>query len=197
MTSSKAYNDIIKASSADHLESFSYINTEEFRQIYDLTLNMIYSSTNNGGCIFTCGNGGSFSDSMHFTAELMVRYVRDRRPIKSITLGSNLSCLSACSNDYSYDQVFKRDYEALSNDNDTLIAISTSGQSKNILNVINYASSINRKWILLTSNRINEEPKGGLIVKFPFTTTAAIQECHIFYLHLICRGLDSLILGPE
>ena len=158
---------------------------------------MIHQSIKNHGCIFTCGNGGSFADAQHFTAELVVRYKRDRNPISSITLGCNSSNLSACSNDYSYDDIFLREYEALGKDKDVLIAISTSGKSKNILKILDYADKNNRKWILLTSSKIDDCPTNGIVIAFPFFSTAAVQECHIFTLQLICRILDDLILGKD
>ena len=108
----------------------------KFAKEFQDSLNMIYKSINSGGCIFTCGNGGSFSDAQHFTAELIVRYKKDRYPLSSLTLGCNVSNLTACSNDYKYDEVFKREYSALSKKEDTLIAISTSGNSKNIINIL-------------------------------------------------------------
>ena len=194
---SKDINDLIKKSSDDHNKSFAYVLTDKFAGELKDSINMIYSSINSGGCIFTCGNGGSFSDAQHFTAELIVRYKRDRVPLSSLTLGCNSSITTACSNDYDYEQIFKREYSALSKKEDTLIAISTSGNSKNILNILNYANSKNHNWVLLTSNALKQRPKGGVIVEFPFTTTAAVQECHIFFLQLICRALDSIILGSD
>ena len=86
---------------------------------------------------------------------------------------------------------------AISNDRDILLAISTSGNSKNIRNIVDYASYLERNWILLTSDRIENKPEGGIVIDFPFTTTAAVQEAHIFTLHLICRAIDDLILGVE
>ena len=145
----------------------------------------------------SCGNGGSFSDAQHFTAELVVRFERDRNPLSSITLGSNFSNLSACSNDYSYEEIFKREYKAISKDNDVLIAISTSGRSKNIINLINYAIEKKRKFIFLTSDKFQKNLKGGVVINFPFTTTAAVQESHIFTLQLICKSIDDLIIGGE
>ena len=161
------------------------------------SLKMIFNSIQNQGCILTCGNGGSFSDAQHFTAELIVRYKRDRDPLPSITLGCNSSIISACSNDYSYEYIFERDYKAISKDNDTLLAISTSGNSPNIRKTLEYANDKRRNWILLTSDKIKNEPKGGIVIKFPFLSTASVQEAHIFTLHLICRSIDDLILGNE
>ena len=134
---SKDINDLIKKSSDDHNKSFSYVLTDKFAGKFKDSINMIYSSINSGGCIFTCGNGGSFSDEQHFTAELIVRYKRDRYPISSLTLGSNQSNLTACSNDYNFEEVFLREYRAFSKKEDTLIAISTSSNSKNIIQIIN------------------------------------------------------------
>ena len=193
----KDIQNLIRKSTDDHNKCFSYVLTSQFESNFKKALNMIFKSINSGGCIFTCGNGGSFSDAQHFTAELIVRYKRDRNPIPSITLGCNSSNLTACSNDYSYEDVFKREYSGLSKKEDTLIAISTSGNSKNIIKILNYAISKNRNWILVTSDKLKERPKGGVIIDFPFTSTAAVQECHIFFLQLVCRALDFQILGDD
>ena len=188
---------IIEKSKDDHLKTLSYINTGDFNSKLSESIDIIYESLQSKGCIFTCGNGGSFSDAQHFTAELVIRYKRDRYPLSSITLGSNFSNLSACSNDYSFDEIFKREYIALSKINDILLAISTSGNSRNIRNIIDYADQKKRKWILLTSDKIIDNPKNGIIIKFPFTSTAAVQESHIFTLQLICKAIDDLILGTD
>ena len=188
---------IISQSIEDHNKTFSFVNSVEFSENFRKSLKMIYETLQNDNCIISCGNGGSFSDAQHFSAELVVKYKRDRVPLSSFTLGCNTSILSACSNDYSYDETFKREYQAISKNNDTLIAISTSGNSPNIRRVIDYANQLERKWILLTSEKIKNEPLGGVVIKFPFTTTASIQESHIFFLQLICRAIDFLILGDE
>ncbi len=188
---------IIDQSLKDHKSTISYVESNDFNVKFSDSLKMIFDSIQNQGCIFTCGNGGSFSDAQHFTAELVVRYKRDREPLSSITLGCNLSNISACSNDYSYEYIFERDYKALSKKEDTLIAISTSGNSPNIRKVLNFANEKKRNWILLTSDKIKNEPSGGIVIKFPFSSTAAVQEAHIFTLHLLCRSIDDLILGNE
>lgn len=189
--------ETIEKSISDHQESFSYVKTDEFYFNFNSSLKLLFETINKGGCIFTCGNGGSFADAQHFTGELIVRYKRDRKPLPSITLGCNSSNISACSNDYSYEEIFKREYQAISNKNDCLLAISTSGNSPNIQKIIRYAESNKRNWILLTSEKIKEKPIGGSIISFPYTSTAAIQECHIFTLHLLCRALEDLLFGFE
>lgn len=189
--------NLIRKSIEDHKKSFSYVLTEQFEQKLQESIELVFESIKNEGCIFTCGNGGSFADAQHFTAELVVRYNRHRDPLSSITLGCNSSNLTACSNDFNFDDIFKREYMSQNNESDMLLAISTSGNSKNIRNVLDYAASKNRNWIFLTSDKILDKPKGGIVIEFPFTTTAAVQECHIFYLQLLCRAIDSLLIGPE
>ena len=193
----KNFKKLINQSIEDHLHSFDYVYTDDFHNNYLSALYMVYKTIKNKGCIFTCGNGGSFSDAQHFTAELIVRYYRERGPLSSITLGSNFSNITACANDYSYEEIFKREYAALSSKEDTLIAISTSGRSKNILNIINYASNQGKDWILLTSDKAKELPSNGTVISFPSSKTSAIQECHIFTLQLICKGLDHLIFDNQ
>ena len=187
--------NIFEESIRDHELSFSYLKTIDFYKKFDRALKMLYETIQNDGCIFTCGNGGSFADAQHFTAELVVRYKRTRSPIKSVTLGSNFSNITACSNDFSFEDIFQREYQALSNSNDSLIVISTSGNSSNIKKVIEYAKNKKRNLIFLTSDKTNEIYEGGVIIPFPYTSTAAIQECHIFTLHILCRALDELIFG--
>ena len=189
--------NIIQKSIKDHKKTFDYVCSLEFQEKINNTIEMVYESIQANGSILSCGNGGSFADAQHFTAELVVKYKREREAISAITLGCNPSNLSACANDFSYENVFKREYMALVKKNDTLIAISTSGNSRNIREVLNHAIDNKFKWIFLTSDAVINEPKGGIIYKFPFTTTAAIQESHIFTLQLICRVIDDLILGSE
>ena len=188
---------IFHESIRDHELTFSYLKTNDFYEKFTSSLKMLSKTIKEGGCIFTCGNGGSFADAQHFTAELVVRYKRTRDPIKSITLGSNFSNISACSNDFTFENVFQREYQGLSSNKDSLVAISTSGNSENIKKIINYAENLKRNWILLTSDKISEIPNGGIVIPFPFTSTAAIQECHIFTLHILCRALDDLIYGSK
>ena len=188
---------IVQESINDHEKTFAHVHSFQFQENLKRTINMIYESIKSNNSILTCGNGGSFADAQHFTAELVVKFKRERDPISSITLGSNLSNLSACANDFSYENVFKREYIAISKKNDTLIAISTSGNSRNIRVLLDYALDKEMKWIFLTSDLVKNEPKGGVVFKFPFTTTAAVQESHIFTLQLICRAIDDLLLGSE
>ena len=96
-------------------------------------------TVNNGGCVFWCGNGGSASDAQHLAAELVGRFEKERKAIKSIALNTDTSVLTALSNDYNYEIIFSRQLESLGTKKDILIVFSTSGNSKNILNVLRYS----------------------------------------------------------
>jgi D-sedoheptulose 7-phosphate isomerase len=143
-------------------------------------------SINNDSKIIFCGNGGSFGDSQHLAAEFISRLRIDRNPLPSIALGTNSSNLTAIANDYGYDQVFKRELEALGKKNDVLIAISTSGNSPNVVQAVKTANTIGMKVHCLTGI------SGGILnklcscLKIPSNSTDKIQECHIMIGHIIC-----------
>jgi D-sedoheptulose 7-phosphate isomerase len=147
-----------------------------------------------GGKILFCGNGGSAADSQHLAAELVVRLRSsfDRPSIPAIALTVDTSILTACGNDYGFDYVFARQVEALARPEDVLIAISTSGNSKNILLAIESAKKIGTKVIGLTGGT------GGKMADIcdetftaPSNTTARIQEVHIFVGHIWCEIVEE------
>ena len=144
--------------------------------------------------IFWCGNGGSASDSQHLAAELVGRFEKNRSPLRSIALNTDTSVLTAIANDYSYDQVFQRQLEALAVQNDLLIAISTSGNSKNILNVLKEAKKKNIYSVALLGNDGGEAKKNAdSNIIIPSNSTARIQEMHILIGHIICRIIEKEI----
>ena len=107
----------------------------------NIVINEIYSKIQKGGKILLCGNGGSAADAQHLAAEFLVRLRPkiNRKPIKALSLATDISTITACGNDYSFDKIYSRTLDALGNANDILIAISTSGNSKNIINVLKLA----------------------------------------------------------
>ena len=153
--------------------------------------------------IFICGNGGSAADAQHLAAEFLIRLNPkiNRRPLPMISLAMDTSTLTACGNDYSFDHIFSRNLEALGNVNDLLICISTSGNSKNILNVIKVALKKEIKILCLLGK------KGGLVKKIlknkndmlivPSNDTARIQECHIFLGHVVLNIAEDKILKKK
>jgi len=153
------------------------------------------------GKILSCGNGGSAADAQHFSGELLNRFERERPPLAAIALTTDTSTLTAIGNDYDFDQVFSKQITALGQSGDVLLAISTSGNSRNVLRAIEAAHERELRVVALTGR------SGGEIVKHlgphdihicvPHTQTPRIQEVHLLAIHCLCDGIDTLLLGAE
>jgi len=162
-----------------------------------LAINTIFKRLSDGGKIFLCGNGGSAADAQHLAAEFMIRLNPkvNRMPIPAISLATDVSTISACGNDFSFNKIFSRNLEALGSEKDILIAISTSGQSKNILEVLKTSK---RKKIFSIGFLGNGGGKAkkitdlNLIVKS--SNVARIQETHILLGHFIFNEVEKKIL---
>jgi len=151
-----------------------------------------------GGKILACGNGGSAADAQHFAAELVGRFERERRELAAIALTTDSSILTAIANDYHYDEIFSKQVRGLGKEGDILLAISTSGNSKNVVAAIEAAKKLGMHVIALTGNG------GGKITTLlgeqdvhlcaPSNRTARIQETHLVILHGLCDGVDHLLL---
>ena len=145
-----------------------------------------------GGKILLCGNGGSAADAQHIAAELTGRYKTERGALAGIALTTDTSALTAIGNDYGYEFVFSRQLEALGREGDLLIAISTSGNSGNVLKALELARKIGVKTIGLsgrTGGAMNELCELNLVV--PSNDTPRIQEIHIMIGHIICQAIDD------
>ncbi len=160
----------------------------------------IYKKLKKGGKILFCGNGGSAADAQHLAAEFVVRLRPNinRNPIPAISLALDTSTITACGNDYSYDQIFLRPFKALVEKNDVLICISTSGNSKNILNVLKEAQK--RKIYSVSflgkgGGKAKRISKKSLVVSS--NNTARIQECHIFLGHFILEKVEDIIISEK
>jgi len=153
------------------------------------------------GKILSCGNGGSAADAQHFSGELLNRFERERPPLAAIALTTDTSTLTAIANDYDYDQVFSKQIFALGQSGDVLLAISTSGNSRNVLRAIEAAHEREMRVVALTGNG------GGAMAELlgdqdvhicvPHGQTPRIQEVHLLGLHCLCDGIDTLLLGAE
>ncbi len=144
-----------------------------------------------GGKIIFAGNGGSFADAQHLSAEFTSRFLFDRGPLASIVLGANSSAISAIGNDYGYKLVFARELEALAQPNDVFIAISTSGNSSNILEAVKVAKACGVAtfaWTGVTGGRL---PDLCECLCMPSSDTARIQECHILVGHILCGLVET------
>ncbi len=155
----------------------------------------IYKKINRGGKVFLCGNGGSAADAQHLSAEFLVRLRPNinRKPIPAINLCLDTSTITACSNDYSFEKIFSRNLEALGSKKDILIAISTSGRSKNILEVLKTAKKKKIKTIGFFS--IKKKSKiADIEINVPSTNVARIQEIHMFLGHTIFEIVEDMVL---
>nr|ADI17463.1 phosphoheptose isomerase [uncultured beta proteobacterium HF0130_04F21] len=146
-----------------------------------------------GQTIFFCGNGGSASDSQHLATELIGRFKKNRRPLAAYSLTADSTAITCIANDFGYEQIFARQLEGLAKHGDVLFAISTSGNSKNVVNCVKIAKKIGVYTICLSGGSGGELKKlcdKNLIVEST-SETARIQEAHIFIGQVICRIIET------
>jgi len=144
------------------------------------------------GKLILFGNGGSASDSQHIAAELTGRYKTDRKGLAAIALSTDTSAITAISNDFGYEEVFKRQVQAIANDSDVVIGISTGGSSKNVINALELANNIGCKIIGLSGKDGGE--MGNICdvnIVVPSDDTPRIQEMHILIGHMLCHLIDQ------
>lgn len=142
--------------------------------------------------ILLCGNGGSAADSQHIAAEFVGRFVKERQGLPSIAFTTDTSILTAIGNDYGYDEVFRRQVEALGREGDVLIGISTSGNSGNIVKAFEQAKKQGVKTLALTGQKDSKMSAfADVTLKVPAPVTARVQECHIMIGHMICEYIDE------
>jgi D-sedoheptulose 7-phosphate isomerase len=150
-----------------------------------------------GGKIMACGNGGSAADAQHFADELMGRFERERRELAAVALTTDTSILTAVGNDYSYDQVFSKQVRGLGKSGDILLAITTSGNSKNVIKAVEAAQAMGIKVVALSGNgggQLNNVlGANDLLLAAPSSRTARIQETHLVLLHALCDGIDHVM----
>lgn len=149
-----------------------------------------------GNKVLVCGNGGSAADAQHFVAELVGRFMRERKPFPCIALTTNSSLMTAWSNDYSFDTVFERQVEALGKKDDVLLAISTSGNSKNLICAIHKAHE-NGMIVLSLLGKEGGAMKGisDMALVVPSTNTPRIQEAHILLIHILCELVEKQLIS--
>ncbi len=152
-----------------------------------------------GGKILACGNGGSAADAQHFAAELVNRFEMERPPLAAIALTTDSSTLTSIANDFSYQQVFSKQLRALGRRGDALLAISTSGNSGNVVEAISVAHELGLRVVALTGNGGG---KIGALLRaedahlcVPHKSTARIQEVHLLCLHCLCDAIDTLLFS--
>lgn len=152
----------------------------------------ITASLKNGGKVLFCGNGGSAADAQHLAAELLGRYLSERAPLAAIALNSNSSTVSAIANDYGFDETFARQITGLGREGDVLVAISTSGNSANVIHAVHAAQKAGILCIALTGRGGGAlAPLCDIALQVPSDATPRIQEMHIAVGHMICDLIEK------
>lgn len=166
----------------------------------ELASTLLNQTLLNGNKVMSCGNGGSAGDAQHFSSELLNRYDRDRPGLPGIALTTDSSTLTSIANDYDYQQIFSKQIAALGQPGDLLLAISTSGQSPNIVEAIRAANEYDIAVIALTGKDgglvADELNSNSVEIRVQSNVTARIQEVHLLVIHILCELLDLQLLGP-
>lgn len=167
----------------------------------DLASQVMVAALLNEGKILTCGNGGSAGDAQHFSSELLNRFERERPSLPALALTTDTSTLTSIANDYSYNEVFSKQIRALGQPGDILLAISTSGNSANVIQAIQAAHDREMTVVALTGR-----DGGGMAslllpedveIRVPAKVTARIQEVHLLVIHCLCDQIDQQLFGSE
>ena len=174
-------------------------NQELLAEATAAAIELMFAALVNDGKVLACGNGGSAADAQHFAAELVGRFEMERMGLAGIALTTDTSALTAIANDYDFNRVFSKQVEALGRSGDVLLAISTSGNSANIISAIEAAHERDMRVVALTGK------DGGqiahilqdqdILLNVAHQRTARIQEIHILLIHAICDGIDQLLMG--
>ena len=174
-------------------------NQELLAEATAAAIELMFAALVNDGKVLACGNGGSAADAQHFAAELVGGFEMERLGLAGIALTTDTSALTAIANDYDFNRVFSKQVEALGRSGDVLLAISTSGNSANIIAAIEAAHERDMRVVALTGK------DGGqiahilqdhdILLNVAHQRTARIQEIHILLIHAICDGIDQLLMG--
>lgn len=170
----------------------------ELPQALEKIVSAMHGALQNGHKVFACGNGGSAADAQHLVAELVGRFRDERRALPAIALTADTAILTAVGNDYGYERVFARQLEGLAAGGDLLFAISTSGNSPNVVQAAQTARGLGCTVVALTgSGGGNLAAHADITVRAPSAVTARIQEVHTLCIHAIADSLDRLLRAEE
>jgi len=191
--------DLIRKALSDGIELRQKCAEPLLKPLADAA-DMMVQCLQSGGKILACGNGGSAADAQHFVAELVNRFEINRRALAAVSLTNDASVMTSIANDFEFNAVFSRQVEALGRAGDVLLAISTSGDSENVLKAIDEATSLELKSVALTGRN------GGMMgmydgvdvhINIPHASTARVQEMHITCLHILCTLIDERMFGDS
>ncbi len=164
-------------------------------------VDLMFNALSNGNKILACGNGGSAADAQHFAAELVGRFERERLPLAGLALSTDSSILTAVGNDYGFRDVFAKQVQALGQPGDVLLAISTSGNSANVIAAMEVALERDMRIVALTGK--GGGSMGAMLTEadvhicVPHDRTARIQEVHLLTIHCLCDGIDVALFGGD
>ena len=175
--------------------------SEQLPPFIEHAANMMVASLVNGGKVLSCGNGGSAGDAQHFSSEMLNRFERERPSLPAIALTTDSSTVTSIANDYSYNEVFSKQIRALGNQGDILLAISTSGGSKNVIEAIKAAHDRDMQVVALTGKDGGDMASlltnNDIEIRVPSDVTARIQEVHLLVIHCLCDLIDCALFGEE
>jgi D-sedoheptulose 7-phosphate isomerase len=193
---------IFQAALADHLQIVQALNDQQ--RVLDQIASEMVLAVRMGGKILWCGNGGSAADAQHLNGQLVVRFRHDRAGIPSIALSTDTSILTAASNNYGYEHIFQRQVETLAHKGDVVVAVSTSGNSRNVFLALEAARKIGAVTVAFTGKGGGQIAKAAdFLFEVPSSDLPRIQEAHILAGHILCEVLElelmqnSAAAGPN
>jgi D-sedoheptulose 7-phosphate isomerase len=158
---------------------------------FDQACEICIAAIRNGNKVIFCGNGGSAADSQHLAAELMGRFLKDRDPMAALALTVDTSAITAIGNDYGYEHIFSRQLRGIGRPGDVLVGISTSGNSKNVVNAFEVAQTMGIKTVAMTGKNGGAMSSCDVLLNVDSTMTNHIQEAHITMGHMLCACIEE------
>ena len=185
---SKIYNKNID----EAIKNYQILKENKFKILINKLIRILFNTLKNSKTIFIFGNGGSASDSQHIAGEFVSKFLtKNRKAYPAISLASNQSIITSIANDYDYSLIFERQIDSLCKNGDTLVGLSTSGKSENVLKALKLGKKKGLKTILLTGKNCKNHNFVDLIVKTPASRVDKIQELHLFILHHVCEIIEK------
>lgn len=177
------------------------LSAEELPPYIEMAGQMMVNSLLSGGKILSCGNGGSAGDAQHFSSEMLNRFERERPSLPALALTTDSSTVTSIANDYSYNEIFSKQIRALGNAGDVLLAISTSGNSANVVQAIKAAHEREMTVVALSGKDGGDLTalltENDVEIRVPAFVTARIQEVHLLVIHCLCDFIDCALFGEN